>query len=158
MNVEKHDLNMKRRMIKIDWLAPVLGLILVGGGYAATKTYLELDEKIRSGEQFIATLDGLMEDCNLNRLQMQAQNSGCASTASNLDELLSARIVRVNSELESADPRTRAFVGFCYNHIARLRSRSSPDRAGLPTSLSGREIAGQTGPAQEGLASAASGK
>ena len=54
---------MKTRTFKIDWLIPVLGIALVGGGYFTVKSYLGLQEQIRSGEQFAATVDRLWEDC-----------------------------------------------------------------------------------------------
>ena len=41
---------------------------------------------------------------------MQAQGSGCATTARSVDELLSARLATDSPRLASADAETRALV------------------------------------------------
>jgi hypothetical protein len=132
---------MKTNIYRIDWLIPVLGIALVGGGYFLTKSYLGLKEGMRSGEQCSATVDRLVEDLRLNQILMQAENGGCAETARSLDELLSANIADENSQLASADSDTRAMVAFCFKHIARQRSQNSPVGADLPAGRSDREAA-----------------
>jgi hypothetical protein len=134
---------MKTNIYRIDWLIPVLGIALVGGAYCLTKSYLGLQEGIRSGQQYSATVDRLIEDCHLNRIVMQADDSGCAVTARSLDELLSANIATDNSQLASADTDTRAIVEVCFKYIARQRSQNSPVGADLPAGRSDREAAVQ---------------
>jgi hypothetical protein len=131
---------MKANVFRVDWLIPVLGLALVGGGYALTKSYLGFKEEIRSEEQLVVIADHLLEDCRLSRILMQAQDSGCAATARSLDELLAANIVAVNSELTSAGTRGRALAEACFQHIARQRSQNSPAAADWPAGRSDRQL------------------
>ena len=134
---------MKTNILRINWLIPALGIALVGGGYPLAKSYLELNEEIRSGSQSGAIVDCLLEDYNLNRVLMQLQNGGCAIPARRLEELLSADIATVNSQLASVDPRTQSIAEACFDLMARQRSQNSPVGAGLPAGSSGREIAAQ---------------
>ncbi len=134
---------MKTRTFRIDWLIPVLGIALVGGGYFPMKSYLGLQEQTRSAEQFKATVDLLWEDVDLSRLLMQAQGSGCATTARSLDELLSAHLATDSPRLASAAPETRALVQVVARFVDRRRSESTPMAGDVPAGGSDREVAGQ---------------
>jgi hypothetical protein len=135
--------HMKTRTFKIDWLIPVLGIVLAGGGYFTVNAYRGFQEQIRSGEQFAATVDRLWEDVDLGRLLMQAQGSGCATTARSVDELLSARLATDSPRLASADSEARAMAERVGEVISRWRSNSLPMAGDLPGGRSGREVAGQ---------------
>ena len=147
---------MKTNVFKVDWLIPVLGLALVGGGYALTKSYLGVQAEIRAEEQLMATIDRLAEDCRLTQVLLDAQDTGCTVTARSLDELLSANLAAVNADLASAEPQAQAMAEACFKHIARRRSQNSPTAANLPAGrndlpLAAPVVAGHT------LASAAPG-
>ncbi len=129
---------MKTDMFKADWLALVAGIALAGGGFALTKSYLGYREEVRSEAQFVGIVDQLLEECRLNRILTQAQDSGCTATAQSLDELLTANIVAVNSELALADTRTRVLAEACFQHIAHRRAQHSPTAA---YGAAGRQVA-----------------
>ncbi len=151
---------MKTNVFKVDWLIPVLGLALVGGGYALTKSYLGLQAEIRAEEQLMATIDRLAEDCRLTQVLLQAQDTGCAVAAQSLDELLSANIAAVSSDLASAEPQAQAqaqaMAEACFKHIARRRSQNSPMAANLPAGRGDLPLAAPSVPGQT-LASASPG-
>jgi hypothetical protein len=134
---------MKTRTFSKDWLIPVVGIVLVGGGYFPMKSYLGFQEQIRSGEQFAATVDRLWEDCDLTRLLMQAQESGCATTARSVDELLSAHLATDSPRVASDHPGIRALVEVFTTFIDRRRSASTPMAGAVPAGRSDREVAGQ---------------
>ena len=148
---------MKTRTLRIDWLIPVLGIALVGGGYLPMKSYLGFKEQIGSEEQFSATMDCLWEDCDLSQMLIQAQASGCATTARSLDELLSAKVATDSARLASADRDTRGLVEDFPRFIDRRRSESTRMAGDVPAGRSEREIAGQRVLTQT-LASASPGK
>jgi hypothetical protein len=147
---------MKTNVFKVDWLIPVLGLALVGGGYALTKSYLGLQAEIRAEEQLMVTINRLAEDCRLTQVLLEAQDTGCTVTARSLDELLSANIAAVSSELTSADPQAQAIAEACFKHIARRRSQNSPMAANLPAGRGDLPLAAPRVPEQT-LASASPG-
>lgn len=148
---------MKTRTFRADWLIPVLGIALVGGGYFAMRSYLGLQEQIRAGEQYSATVDRFWADCDLSQVLMQAHASGCGTTARRLDELLSANVATYSARLASANPSTQGLVEAVTGFIDRRRSESNPTAGDMPASLSEREVAGQR-PLMPTLASASLGK
>ena len=135
--------HMKTRTFRIDWLIPVLGIALVGGGYFAVKSYLGFQEQIRSQEELAATVDRFRVQCGLSGIMVQAQSGGCASTARSLDELLSANLATDIDRLASADTDTRALVEVVTRFINRRRSESSPMAGDVPAGGSDHEVAGQ---------------
>jgi hypothetical protein len=135
--------HMKTRVFRIDWLIPVLGIALVGGGYFPMKSYLGLQEQIRSWEQLEATMDRLLECCDLSRVMVQAQSGGCASTARSLYELVAANLATESAGLASADPDARAVVERVAEYIDRRRSESPPMAGDGSAAGSGYEVAGQ---------------
>jgi hypothetical protein len=134
---------MKTRTFRIEWLFPVLGIALVGGGYFPMKSYLRLQEQIRSGERVKATADRLLDTCAVSRVMVQAQSGGCASTARRLDELAAANLATESAGLTSADPEARALVELVAKYIDRRRSESPPAAGGESAGRSGYEVAGQ---------------
>lgn len=134
---------MKARTFGADWLIPVLGIALVGGGYFPVKSYLGFQEQIRSGEQYSVTMDRFWEDCDLCQVLKQAHGSGCAATARRLDELLSANLATYSARLASANPNTHGLVEAVTRFIDRRRSESNPTAGAMPAGRSEGEVAGQ---------------
>ena len=134
---------MKTRTFRADWLIPVLGIALVGGGYFPMRSYLGLQEQIRAGEQYSVTVDRFREDCDLSQILMQAHVSGCAMTARNLDELLSANVATYSARLASANPNTQGLVEAVTRFIDRRRSESNRMAGDIPAGRSESEVAGQ---------------
>ena len=115
---------MKTRYIKIDWLIPVLGIAVVAGSLLAGTTYLNLERKIHADEAFTATLDRLYQDQQLSAALKTIHDGEVGVAAQRLDLLLCGHILRTNSELASADPRTRTFVEDAFRRMARVRPKS----------------------------------
>jgi hypothetical protein len=134
---------MKTRTFGADWLIPLLGIVLVGGSYFSVKSYLGFAEQLDFEERFEATMDRLWEDCDLSRILVQAQASGCATTARSLDELLSANVATHSARLTSADPDTRGLVEAYTGFIDRRRSESTPMAGDARAGRSDRGVAGR---------------
>ena len=135
--------HMKTGTFRIDWLIPVLGIALVGGGYFPVKSYLGLQEQIRSCERFEATTDRLWEYCDLGRVMVQAQSGGCASTARSLYELVAANLATESAGLAPADSDTRVLVERVAEYIDRRRPESPPMAGDGSAGGSGYEVPGQ---------------
>jgi hypothetical protein len=134
---------MKTNVFRADWLIPVLGIVLLVGGYSVTKSYYGTLEDIHLGEQFNATIDRLRGDCRLSRVLSEAQDTGCTVTAQSLDELLVTDMAALNAELQSAQPQARALAEVCFEYIARRRAQNPPLASHLPA---GREVLQLAGP------------
>ena len=116
---------MKTRYLKIDWLIPVLGIAVVAGSLVAGTTYLNLERKIHANEALTATLDRLYQDHQLSVALKTIHNGEVAAATQRLDLLLCGHILTTNSELASADPRTRTIVEDAFRRIARIRPKSA---------------------------------
>jgi hypothetical protein len=134
---------MKTRTFRIDWLIPVLGIALVGGAYFPIKSYLGLQEEVRSNEQLTVTLDCLREACGLSQVLTEAQAGGCVVAASGLDELLVANLATDGVRIASADPETRGLLEAFTRFIDRRRSESASMAADGLVGRSDRKVAGQ---------------
>jgi hypothetical protein len=117
---------MKTTYLKMQWLAPVLGVAVVSGGLMATRTYFELEHKVRAHEALTATLERLYQDQKLSTALKSMHEGDVEGAAQNLDALLCENILRLNDELASADARTRAYVEDVFRRIALAR----PELAG----------------------------
>jgi hypothetical protein len=124
--------DMKTRYMKIDWLIPLAGIAVVAGSLLAATTYLDLNRKIRACETFGATVDRLFQDQKLSTALKAIHDGKVDGAAQRLDLLLCQSIVQLNSELASADPRTRAYVEDAFRRIARLRPKADAAPAGSP--------------------------
>ena len=109
---------MKTENLKLSWLIPVMGIALFAAGVVAGKTYLDLERMIQSAEFRSATVDHLFQDYQLS-VALRTMRDGDPSTAAQrLDRLLCENILRIDSELESADDGTRAYVKNAFASIA----------------------------------------
>jgi hypothetical protein len=144
---------MKAIIVTIKWLSPVLLIALIGGGYFLTRSNSGFNQEISSKEQLIARCDALADAVLLKQVQIRAQSSECADMARSLDELLSARLTNIRSELTSADTDVRKAVEYYIERIARMGSSNPSTDAGLPAGAGDHERAGRS-PSPQVLASA----
>jgi hypothetical protein len=115
---------MKTRYLKMNWLIPLLGIAVVVGSVVAATTYLDLERKADAEEAFTATLDRLYQDHQLSAALKAIHEGEVKKAARLLDFLLCDGILRIDSELVSADARTRAFVEDAFRRIATVRPKT----------------------------------
>jgi hypothetical protein len=135
---------MKKNILSMNWLIPMLGVILIGGGYPLAKSYIGYEAEIRSQEQSAEIVDRLLETCQLNETLMQFHNVECAAPARGVQALLSANIEAINADLASVDPGIRTIAAACFERVGYLRSATSPLAAGLLADRSDGQIAAPT--------------
>ena len=109
--------------MKLDWLVPLVGIAVVAAAVAAAKAYLDFERETHTGEVLTATLDRLSQDHQLSLALKSIRDGDAAAAARRLDLLLCEHIVRLDSELASADPRTRTYVEDAFQRIALVRPR-----------------------------------
>ena len=112
---------MKTTYLKMQWLAPVLGVAVIGGGLMATRTYFELERKVRAHEALTATVERLYQDYKLSTALKSIHDGDVKGAAQRLDVLLCESILQLNDELASADERTRMYVEDVFRRIALAR-------------------------------------
>jgi hypothetical protein len=120
---------MKTRYLKMDWLIPVLGIAVVAGSLVAGTTYLNLERKMQADEAFTATLDRLHQDQQFSTVLKTIPDGAVDAGVQRLDLLLCGHIIRTDSELASADERTRRFVEDAFRRIALLRPNGAKGAA-----------------------------
>ena len=135
--------NMITNTFRMNWLIPLLGIVLVGGGYSASRSYLGLQQKIDAAVQFQATLEHIEDTCSLLQMQAQLQSGGCAGSAPGLDERLSGSVANLDRELASPDEQTRDTLRIFFDFMARHQSQNSPKAARLSADPSVTEMAAQ---------------
>jgi hypothetical protein len=113
----------------MNWLIPVLGIATVAGSLMARTTLLDLERKRQAEEAFTATLDRLQMDQQLGAALKTIHDGEVGAAAERLDLLLCDNILRIDSELGSADPRTRAFVQDVFQRLALLRPKTADGAA-----------------------------
>jgi hypothetical protein len=141
--------HMKTNTVRMNWLIPLLGVVLVVGGLTAGRSYLGFQQTIDTHLQFQATLQQVDEACRLLQIQTQVQKGGCAGSVPSLDESLSGSLVTLDRELASPNERTRDVVNVFFEFMARHQSQRSPAAASLPaaprvTELGAQKIVAQT--------------
>jgi hypothetical protein len=123
---------MKTICLKRQWLAPLLGVAVVGGGLMATRTYFELEHKVRAHEALTATLERLYQDQKLSTALKSLHDGDVQGAAQRLDVVLCESILRLNDELASADARTRMYIEDAFRRIALARSGIAGGEAAGP--------------------------
>jgi hypothetical protein len=116
---------MKTRYLKMNWLIPVLGIAVVGGGLVAGTIYLDLERQLHAEQAFTATLDRLFQDQQISAALKRIHDGEAEGAAQRLDMLLCGNILRTDAELASADARTRAYMQLTFRRIARLRPKTA---------------------------------
>jgi hypothetical protein len=131
---------MKTNYMKMDRLIPWLGIALVAGGVAAAAAYLDLQRKIHSAEAFAVTLDHLYQDESLSLALKTLHDGDVVAAVQRLDLLLCDDILRLDSELVSADDRKAAYVKYAFVRMARSRPRNPDTTAGAAQELNADQI------------------
>ena len=124
---------MKTRYLKMDWLIPLLGIAVVAGSLVAGTTYRDFERKIQTDEAYMATLDRLYEDHQISAALKTLHDGSVDAAAQRLDLLLCDHILTTNSELPTADARTRTFVADTFRRIALLRPKTANGAVSGPT-------------------------
>jgi hypothetical protein len=110
-----------------------VGIAVVAGSVVAGSTYLDLERKTAAEEAFNATLDRLHHDQQVSAALKTIQDGEVDVAAQRLDLLLCQHILRTDSELGSADARTRAYVENAFRRIALLRPKKGGGSSGGST-------------------------
>jgi hypothetical protein len=116
---------MKTGNWKADWLAPLVGVAVVGGSLMAATTYLNLEQKVRASEAFSVTLDRLYQDQRLSTVLKSMHDGQVKAAAQRLDGLLCQNIIRLDSQLGCADPQTRTCATDAFRRIGLLRPKNA---------------------------------
>jgi hypothetical protein len=116
---------MKTQYLKMNWLIPVLGMVVVADSLVAGSTYLKLERRINSEEALTATLDRLYQDQRISSVLKSMHNGELDGelelAMQRLDLLLCGSILKTDAEMDSADVRTRIFAEDAFRRIALLR-------------------------------------
>ena len=99
----------------------MLGIAVVAGSVLAATTYLDLQRKTQAAEAFTATVDRLYQDHQLSAALKVIHEGQVEAAAQRLDLLVCGNILRTDSELASADARTRVFVQEAFRRLALVR-------------------------------------
>ena len=121
---------MKKGNLKTDWLAPLVGITVVGGSLMAATTYVNLEQKTSDAKALTVTLDHLYQDQRLSAALRSLRGGQVETAAQRVDQLLCEDILRRNAELGSADAPTRAYVNDMFRRIALLRPKVSAGASG----------------------------
>ncbi len=121
---------MKTKCLKIDWLAPLVGVVLVAGVLVAATTYVDLERQSSANLALASTLDRLYQDQALSAALKEIHDGKTNAAAQRLDVLLCDHIVRINSEAASADAPTRTYVEDSFRRIARVRPMTGAGAVG----------------------------
>jgi hypothetical protein len=116
---------MKTRSLKTDWFIPLVGIAVVAGSVVAGSTYLDLERMTAAEEAFTVTLDRLYHDQQIAAALKTIRDGEANVAAQRLDLLLCEHILRTDSELRSADARTRTFVENAFRRIAMIRPKTA---------------------------------
>ena len=121
---------MKTGYWKSDWLVPLVGIAVVGGSLMAATTYVNLEKRVSAGETLSATLDHLYQDQALSAALRTLRDGQVESAAQRVDLVVCQNILRLDSQVTSADPRTRAYIEDAFRRIAQLRPKIDPGAGG----------------------------
>jgi uncharacterized protein YecA (UPF0149 family) len=130
---------MNRKSFRMNWLIPMLGIVLVGGGYAAARSYKGLDQAMNNELQFASTAERVREGVRLLQIQTQLAKGSCPGRARQVDESLSFCVEALDLELASADARTQGFITSFFEHMAHVQSQLAPTAVSFPAKRSETE-------------------
>ncbi len=114
---------MKTNYLKTNWLALVLGVVVVGGGLVAATTSVKLERQLRAHDEFGTMLDRLYADQRLCVALKSLHEGKAEEAAQRLDQLFCESILRLDAELPSADERARAYVEDSFRRFALVRPK-----------------------------------
>lgn len=125
------------KIVKVNWLIPLLGVVLVGGGYKAARSFVGFNQTLVEESRFEETIDRMLENERLFLIQAQFQSGGCPNAAGCVAEGLSESVTLLESELASPEERTRTVVARFLEHLAHMRSQHVRIAASLPAGFDG---------------------
>jgi hypothetical protein len=120
---------MKTSYLKINWLIPLGGAAMIAGCLMAGTTYLGLERSMQADNALSATVERLVQDQEISALLRKIHNGEVEAAAEWLDRRLCGDVLRLNDELESADPLTRTYVQDSFRRIAVLRPKPATGAA-----------------------------
>jgi len=121
---------MKTDSIRINWMMPVVGIVLTACALMAAAPYLGIKRFNHASQDFGATLDRLYQDQKLSAALKEIHKGDVGTAAQRLDMMLCNDIVRVNSQLGSASDAERVFVRGIFARIARVRPNNAETTGG----------------------------
>ena len=131
------------KTLEMRRLAAVLGLVLVAVGGVGWATYLKLERDIQASEALAAKMDRLCQDHTISAVLKTIQEGDVAGGAQRLDLLLCDDLLRLGSQMESADPERQAYTQRLLAKIARLRPNNAVISAGTTRKLYADQIAAE---------------
>ena len=115
---------MKKEYLRAKWLAPLMGAAVVGGGLLAATTYINLEERASAAQAVSATLDRVYQDQRLSTALKALREGQVDAAGQRLDLLLCEDILRLNAQMESADPLTRVYINDAFRRVALIRPKA----------------------------------
>ncbi len=116
---------MKPDRIRINWLIPALGIVLIASGALAAATYLEYERANHSAELSMAAMNRLSHDLELGSVLRTFHEGDASAAARHLDLVLCNDIVGLNSQLAAMDAGDRAFIKNAFVRLSLIRPRSA---------------------------------
>jgi hypothetical protein len=126
---------MKTDSMRINWMLPVVGIVLTAYALMAAAPYLGIKRFNHAGRDLGGTLDRLYQDQKLSAALKEIHKGDVDTAAQRLDMMLCSDIVRVNSQLGSASDAEKVFVRGVFAKIARVRPKNSETPAGAAPAL-----------------------
>jgi outer membrane murein-binding lipoprotein Lpp len=121
---------MKIGYLKADWLAPLVGLAVVGGSLLVATAYAKMEQRRSAAEALNLTLDQIHRDQQLSTALKSIHEGQGEAATQRLDLLLCGDVLRLNAQLESCGPRTRDFISDAFRRIALLRPKLGAGASG----------------------------
>ena len=122
--------DMKTRCFNTNWLAALLGVSFAGGAVVAATAYVDIERRTHAEEAFGAKLDRLYADQELSAALKQIHEGKADAAAARMDVLLCDHILLTDSELASADARTRLTAQLAFQRIAQRRPKTGEGSSG----------------------------
>jgi hypothetical protein len=125
-------------------MIPLLGIAVVVGALMAVTYYVSLQRRIQASQTLTMTLDHLQRDHRLSLALKRIHDGNVGEAAQQLDVMLCDDILQLNSDLASADERTRAFATYAFCRIGHTRpSAPAVSSDGAALGLTDDQIAAQ---------------
>jgi hypothetical protein len=141
--------HMNIKSVRTSWLIPVLGIVCVGSGYEAVRSYQGYDVAMGQELQFQATTERISEALRLLHIQARLEKASCPGASRQVDESLSFCVAELGRDLGTSDERTRGIITGFLEHMGRMQSQ--PPMASI---LPAKDSEAETGRAEELLAQA----
>jgi hypothetical protein len=131
---------MKTNRITIHRLLLLLVIVLGAGSVLVTVKYLSLERRTHADQEVEATLERLWQNQQLCSVLRTSQEGDVSAAAMNLDLRVCGDILAVNSQLASADERTRMFIKWSLANLALVRVKNAQASAGAKQAIHPQQI------------------